>query len=340
MKKHARLVTALSLVVGLALFAVVVWRTGARDLLDRVRTIGWNFGWILVVAGLRLVARSFAWQRSLEAADRGVGFFTLWRARVIGDAVGNLTAAGPLLAEPARLVFLSGRVSMSAAASALSIELLTYVASCAVVMAAGLTLLLLRFAISSSLRGVSLIALAVLLVGFSTAVTVMIRRWSLTSLLGRVIELSGSRHPLIAGKLEWIDRQLEQVYKIETDIFDFYHRRPRDFSIVCLCEAAFHLLGVIEIWLMLRLIGEQPAVATAFIFEAINRLVTMSFAFVPARMGVDEAGTGLLAASLGLAASVGVAMAVYRKLRVLFWTAVGLALLAMQFHQTRRQKNG
>ena len=336
MKKHARLITALSLVVGLALFAVVVWRTGARELLDRVRTIGWSFVWILAVAGLRLVARSVAWLRSLEAADRGVGFFTLWRARVIGDAVGNLTAEGPLLAEPARLVFLSGRVSMSAAASSLSIELLTYVASCAVVMAVGLTLLLVRFAISSSLRGAGLIALAALLVGFSMAIVVMIRRWSLTSLLGRMIELSGSEHHWI----DWIDRQLERVYEIETDIFDFYHRRPRDFSVVCLCEAAFHLLGVIEIWLMLRLIGEQPSVATAVIFEAINRLVTMSFAFVPARMGVDEAGTGLLAAALGFAATVGVAMAVYRKLRVIFWTAVGLVLLTTQFHQTRRQENG
>jgi hypothetical protein len=336
MKQHARLVTALSLVVGLALFALVVWRTGARELLDRVRTIGWSFGWVLAVAGLRLGARSFAWLRSLEAADRGVGLFTLWRARVIGDAVGNLTAAGPLLAEPARLVFLSGRVSMSAAASSLSIELLTYIASCALVMAAGLSLLLLRFAIGSSLRGLSVAALAILLVGFSSVVAALIRRWSLTSLLGKVIELGGGEHHWI----NWIDSQLERIYKIETDIFDFYHRRPRDFSIVCLCEAAFHLLGAIEIGLMLRWIGEQPGLATTFIFEAINRLVTMGFAFVPARMGVDEAGTGLLAASLGFAASVGVAMAVYRKLRVIFWTAVGLVLLALHLHQTRRQKNG
>jgi hypothetical protein len=336
MKKHASLITTLSLMAGLALFAIVVWRTGARDLLDRVRAVGWSFGWILAAAGLRLLVRSIAWLRSLDGADRAVGLFTLWRARTIGDAVGNLTAAGPLLAEPARLVFLSGRLSMPAAASSLSIELLTYLASCAVVMAAGLTLLLLRFALSSSLRGISLLALVILLIGFSATVVGLIRRWSLGSLLGKAIELSGGRHSRMAGKIEWIDRQLERVYKIETDIFDFYHRRPRDFAIVCLCDAAFHVLGVIEIWLMLGWVGEQPTLATAFIFEAINRLITMGFAFVPARMGVDEAGTGLLAASLGFAASVGVTMALYRKLRVLCWTAIGLALLAAQWHQTRR----
>lgn len=336
MKKHARLVTAVSLVVGLALFAVVVRQAGARELLDRVRTIGWSFVWILIVAGLRPLARSMAWLRSLDEADRGVGFATLWRARLIGDAVGNLTAAGPLLAEPARLVFLGGRISMSAAASSLSIELLTYLASCAVVMAAGLALLLARFAISSSLRAVSLAALAALLAGFAFTVVVLMRRWSLSSLLGNRIELGGSEHPVI----EWIDRQLERIYKIETDIFDFYHRRPRDFSVVCVCEAAFHLLGIVEIWLTLRLIGEQPTLVTAFIFEAINRLLTMIFSFVPARMGVDEAGTGLLAASLGLAALVGVAMAVYRKLRVIFWTAVGLILLAAQFRKQKVTRPG
>jgi glycosyltransferase 2 family protein len=326
-KPAARLLTAISLVVGLVLFAIVVRQTGGRELLARVRAVGWSFGWILLVAGLRLVVRAAAWLRSLEAADRGVGLLALWRARVIGDAVGNLTAAGPLLAEPARLVFLSRRISMAAAASSLSIELLAYLASCALVMTAGLLLLLLRFATGSSVRGASLFALAALFAGFSMLVAALVRRWSLSSLLGRAIARS---------ELEWmnrLNRGLARIHKIETDIFDFYRRRPRDFSLVCLCEAAFHLLGVIEIWLMLHMIGARPSAATAFIFEAVNRLLTMSFAFVPARMGVDEAGTGLLAAALGFAASVGVTMAVYRKLRVLFWTAVGLALLAAQFNQ-------
>lgn len=322
MKK--RLITGLSLLIGIALFALTVRRTGANELLDRFREIGWGFGWILLLSGLRPALRAWAWLHTLHADYRGVGFFSLWRARIIGDAVGNLMTAGPLLAEPARVISLGGRVPMTAAAASLSTELLTYAATCLIVMSIGLALLLGRFAVESSLRVLSLVALAALLLGLILTVVALVRKWSLSSLLGGLIDLSGSDHPII----DWIDRKLEHLYEIENSIFDFYHERPGDFLIVCLCEFAFHIVGAIEIAVTLYLIGERSTIVAVVIFEAINRLITMMFAFIPARMGVDEAGTGLLAATLGLGAVVGVTMAVYRKLRVFFWTAVGLALLA------------
>jgi hypothetical protein len=322
MKK--RLITGLSLLIGAALFALTVRRTGANELLDRFREIGWGFGWILLLSGVRPALRAWAWLHALPVEHRRIGLFPLWRARVIGDAVGNLMTAGPLLAEPARLISLGGRVPMTAAAASLSTELLTYVASCLIVMSIGLGLLLGRFAVEPSLRSLSLIALAALIVGLAMTVIALIRKWSISSLLGGLIDLSGSEHPII----DWIDRKLEHLYEIEKGIFDFYHERPGDFLIVCICEFLFHFVGAIEIAVTLYLIGEHSTVVTVFIFEAINRLITMMFAFIPARMGVDEAGTGLLAATLGLGAVVGVTMAVYRKLRIIFWTAIGLALLA------------
>ena len=45
------------------------------------------------------------------------------------------------------------------------------------------------------------------------------------------------------------------------------------------------------------------------------------------KLGVDEAGTGWLAEALGFGSLTGVALALYRKLRVLFWTALGLVLM-------------
>jgi hypothetical protein len=58
--------------------------------------------------------------------------------------------------------------------------------------------------------------------------------------------------------------------------------------------------------------------------------VNMLFSFVPARVGVDEAGSGLLTAALGMGGVSGVALAIVRKVRVLFWTAIGLAVFALR----------
>ncbi len=331
MKKHAGLITAVSLIIGVALFLFVIRQTGGRELFHRVEAAGWNFLWILLISGLRPLARSYAWLRCLPEADRQVGLFPVWRARLIGDAVGNVTAAGPLLAEPARLMFFTGRVPMASAAASLSIELLTYLASSLVLMIAGLALLLNRFALSTSMREVAGLAFLGLFVALTVGITILVRRWSPIAFFGKLIERGPNGNRL----LQWLDAQLSRLYAWEQQVFDFYHERPRDFFWVVLCEVAFHLSGVVEIWFTLTLIGEQATLIAAFIFEAVNRLLTMIFSFVPTRVGVDEAGTGLLAPALGFTALVGVTLAVYRKLRVFFWTAVGLILLATHLKTIR-----
>ncbi len=325
MKSRAYLMTVISLLAGLALFVYVIRQAGWQELLERVRSAGPGFAWLILVSGLRPVMRAWAWLRCMPVADRRVGFFTVWRARLIGDAIGNLTTAGPLLAEPARLVFFSGRLPFAHAASSLSLEILSYLLSCGVMMIAGALLLLAGFALSPTLRTISLAALAGLLVLLAVAAMVLIQRWSPVSIARRLLRrLIGQRR---SGR--WLDHQLHHLYRIESHTLNFYRRRPRDFALLGLCEAGFHLLGVLEIWIMLRLLGEPPGLMAAFIFEALNRLINIVFAFVPLKIGVDEAGTRLLAAALGFGALSGVTMAVYRKLRMLFWTLLGLLLLAL-----------
>ncbi len=334
MKKSAYLMTGLSLLAGLALFVFVIRRAGSEELLARVRAIGPGFIWIIIVSGLRPVMRAWAWLLCLSAADRRVGFFTVWRARLIGDAVSNLTTAGPLLGEPARLVFFSGRLPFAHAASSLAVEFLTYFISCGVLMLAGLCVLLARFALSDSLREFSLLALLALLLILATVGILISRRWSLvTGLEAMIRRFSGS--PRFSHRFE---HQLHHLHKLEKQIHDFYRQRPRDFLLVCWCEAGFHLLGVLEIWITLKLIGEPPGWTVAFIFEAVNRLINILFAFVPVKVGVDEAGTGLLAGALGFVTLAGVTLAVYRKLRVLFWTLIGLIFLALP-HNRHHQPN-
>jgi len=104
-------------------------------------------------------------------------------------------------------------------------------------------------------------------------------------------------------------------------------RLPRIIAV----DALFHVLAVAEIYLVLRgLLGDaRPTVAQAIVFEALNRLVTVAFKFVPFRIGVDEASSGALSALVAVDPVAGVTLAVLRKGRNLFWTAVGLALIAV-----------
>ncbi len=324
--------TGLSLLAGLALFVFVIRQAGSQELLARVRSIGPGFLLVILVSGLRPMVRAWAWLRCMSPSDRRVGIFTVWRARLIGDAIGNLTTAGPLLAEPSRLVFVGGRIPFAHAASSLSIELLSYLISCSVLMLAGSGLLLATFALNPSLRLASLLTLALLLLALITTGVVFGMRLSLVASFHKLIR-SMIGHQRIGHRIE---HQLHHLSRIEKHILDFHRQRPRDFMLVCGCEAGFHLLGMLEIYLTLRLIGEQTGWMTAFLFEAVNRFINISFAFVPVKVGVDEAGTALLAQALGFGTLTGVTLAIYRKLRVLFWTLIGLIFLVLP-HGKHRQ---
>src|SRR5256885_17217209 len=116
---------------------------------------------------------------------------------------------------------------------------------------------------------------------------------------------------------------------LEDRVYGFYKRNTRRFLPILGLEACFHLAGVLEIYTVLSFISptQPPTLFTAFILESVNRVITMAFKFIPLRMGVDEAGTGKASKVLQFTEATGVTLAIIRKARDLFWTAVGLMLL-------------
>jgi len=332
MKHRSRALTFISLLVGLALFVYVVKQAGPAEILARVRSLGAGFAFIIAISSLRHVVRALAWLRCMTQEERRVGFFAVVRARLAGDAIGDLTTAGPLIAEPLKVMSLGGQLSLTAGASSLAVENLAYVVSSCVMVMSGTLALLAAFALSESLRVASLMALAAVLIVIIVSVIVVNRRWAvLSSSVGavtRLINRGQSASQATGRAANWAEMQISRVRGLEDYVFDFYARRPMDFFLVALCEIGFHLAGVAEIYATMHLIGADITLATAFILEAVNRVINIVFAFVPAMVGVDEAGTGLLAQTLGLGTATGVTLAIIRKIRMFFWIGLGLIFLA------------
>jgi hypothetical protein len=80
----------------------------------------------------------------------------------------------------------------------------------------------------------------------------------------------------------------------------------------------------------LRLVS-NATLLQAFVLEATGRFIVVVFKFVPYRLGVDEAGTALVARALTLDPTVGVALALVRRIRILIWNSIGLVLLTLSY---------
>ncbi len=324
MKLRSRFLAFISALVGLALFIYVINQTGISEIAENLRSVGAGFLLILAISSTRYLSRSLAWLRCMTPEERRIGFWALWRARLAGEAVGDLTF-GPVVAEPMRLFALGDKLALSSGISSLAVENIAYTVSSCLMVMAGAAALLAGFGLNESMRATALIALIFVFILVAASVTVISRRWKIGSgLLSKIADIVVRD----SARRGWVEKKIDRLRELEDYVFDFYAKRPRDFLILVFCLLAFHLAGALEIYLTLRLMGLDVNFGAAFTFEAINRAINMAFIFVPALVGVDEAGTGALVKTAGFGFDHGVALALIRKIRMFFWIGIGLIFLA------------
>jgi hypothetical protein len=308
-------------VLGLGLFIYFVKKAGVGQIADGIRRLGVGFLLIIAISAVRQIARSIAWTLCVEKPYH-LRFWDAFRARVMGDAIGNvLPLASFLVSEPAKPALIRDRVPLMAGLSALAIENIFYGLSVAVFIASGMLALLLSFSLTKGLRLTSIVALIVIAIVVMSG-TLLVRK----------------QLPFISGATRFLHRfglnekWIEKGRTLEDRIYGFYQGNGARFLPILLLEACFHLAGVCEIYVTLIFISpdQPPTLLTAFILESVNRVITMAFKFIPLRMGVDEAGTGKISKVLLFAEATGVTLAIVRKAREVFWAGVGMALLVQR----------
>jgi len=305
-------------VLGLALFAYFIKRAGIGQIAGGIRRLGAGFLIILAISGVRQMARSIAWSLCVEDPYR-LGLWDAFRARVMGDAIGNiLPLASFVISEPAKPALIRDRLPLMVGLSAIAIENIFYSLSVAVSISGGMIALLLSFSLPNGMRVGSFIVLAVILILIATG-TLLIRRQ-----VRFISGAAGFLHRRGANE-KWV----EKGRMMEDRVYGFYRHHQARFIPILLLEACFHLTGVLEIYVTLSFISpdQAPTFITAFILESVNRVITVAFKFIPLRMGVDEAGTGKVSKVLLFTEVTGVTLAIVRKARDVFWSAVGVGLL-------------
>jgi glycosyltransferase 2 family protein len=309
-------------VLGLLLFAYFVRKAGVTDIMSGIRRLGFGFLLVLGISAIRQTVRSIAWLRCFEP-PHNLRFRDAFAARVMGDALGNIIPlASVAVAEPSKAAFVRDRVPLMASLSALALENIFYSLSVVLLIFSGTAALLVSFPLPKPLRIASLVALAVTFIIAPLGYFVLRRKWKFLStpmsfLAGRGIARA------------WLTTQgVPRARTLEEKIYGFYERNSGRLISIFLLEVCFHLAGVAEIYVTLYFISiVPPTLLTAFILESVNRIINVVFKFVPLRTGIDEAGTGMLSKVLGFTTAIGVTLAIVRKARDIFWTAIGVGLM-------------
>ncbi len=113
------------------------------------------------------------------------------------------------------------------------------------------------------------------------------------------------------------------VQSVEHSLFDFHHKTPGAFWASFSLNLASQCMAVSEVCLILWLMGVKMGFFSALVIEALTKLVNVLGNFNPGNIGTYEAGTMLIGKMFGLSSATGLALGLSRRLRSLFWAAVG-----------------
>ncbi len=313
--------------LGILLFAFFVSRVGVGDIAARIQRLGAGFILILAVSSLRYIVRALAWTRCIEPPYQ-LRFRDAFAARLMGDALGNIVPfLSVAVSEPSKAVFVKDRVPLMVGLSGLAIENIFYALSVAMFIFTGTATLLLTFRLPKGLRYASIAALVVTLL-IIPLVYLIVRRQ--TRFLSGVVGYFGDR----GVARTFMSKLKPRAQSLEERIYGFYANTQRSFLSIFALDMCFHLAGIVEVFITLSFISPTaPTWMQAFILESVNRIINVTFKFIPLRAGVDEGGTGQVSKVLGFARGIGETLAIVRKGRDIFWSAIGVLLIWKKGHR-------
>jgi glycosyltransferase 2 family protein len=307
--------------LGLALFIYFVQKAGLNVIVDGIKRLGAAFFIILAISSIRYIVRSLAWTKCVDLPYR-LRFRDAFRARLMGDALGNIIPlASVAVSEPSKAVFVRHRIPLVVGLSGLAVENIFYSMSVALFIFSGTTTLLLTFSLPKPLRYAAAGALVATLFVVPIVYFFIRRQWRFLSKTTAFL----AKKEIAAARMNKIT---PRAAALEQRVYSFYEKKPGSLLAIFGLELTFHLAGVLEIYTALSYISLiPPTLLAAFLLESVNRIINVAFKFMPMRVGVDEAGTGMLAKVLGLTQATGVTLAVIRKGRDIFWTSIGVVLI-------------
>ncbi|MGI8468456.1 MAG: lysylphosphatidylglycerol synthase domain-containing protein, partial [Pyrinomonadaceae bacterium] len=319
--KRVKIFGVLLTIIGISLFSYFVYSVGVNEIIGGIKKIGFGgFALIIFIYFLRISCRASAWRLSVYEPYK-LRFSDALSAVMIGEAVSSIIPLGVIVSGTSKAVAVRNRLPLVVGFSSIATENLFYSLITGIFISFGAITFLRNSQLPEGWVLIidTLIFLVFLLISFGFFIVYRqlhlisnFCNWLYNRRIGRSILENGRA----------------QARLFEDLIFGFYRKYPRRFLPICLFEIIFHALGVTEILFILSRISESfPSLYAAFLLESMSRVITVVFKLVPFLIGIDEAGAKFITETLALGAGIGITLAIIRKGRILFWTAVGLLLI-------------
>ena len=311
-----QILSVAAIAIGVLLFVVTLSYIDLDETIASARRLGFALPVILLPGTAWHLLRTWGWSVAFRDDGRP-GFTRLVRVRLAADAISFFTVRG-VAGEPLKVLLLYDRSAPEVVTAAIALERMAF-AVIGVVMAGLISYLAVqRLAMPGAWDAVFTLTSigAVLLVG----ILALIARRRTGDYLGRFVLLLDRW----TGKRLEASRAVRFLLDVEDVLLDLLRGDRRRLVILTLLPVLCYFIMALEVWLVLRAVGEPIGITQALAIETFARLGSVASAAIPGNLGALEASNAMPVAMLGLGG--GGALALARRIRALLWAGLGLAL--------------
>jgi uncharacterized membrane protein YuzA (DUF378 family) len=302
--------------LGLGLLGYLVFRSGPGAVWKQLQAVGWGLALVILLGGLSQLAKTCAWRKAFTCDITGLSWSRSFVAQLISDGIGQFGVAGKVVGEGARVSLLGRAVPLSNTLSAGAIDGALHAFSAVVVTVLGISAVLMIGPVSVRWRVYAGLLIAVLLSAVILAAIALRNRWQLVGHATRAIGRLPRLHTWVSDKQPIID-------SAEDNLLSFRDEAPGAFWATLIFNLLWHMLAVLEVYIILRFMGAGFTVGGAFIVESLTKVINLVGALNPGNFGTYEGGSMLIAKMFGVTSTTGLTLALCRRARTVFWAGVG-----------------
>jgi uncharacterized protein (TIRG00374 family) len=311
-----QLVSVAAVCVGVLLFAVTLYYIDLEETVDSAARLGLALPVILLPGTCWHLLRTWGWSISFPD-DAKPAFTRLVRVRLAADAISFFTVRG-LAGEPLKVVLLLDRSAPQITTASIALERLAFAVISIVI--AGLvsffavTRLVMPGAWDTIFTSLSVIAMLLI------PLLAFVARQRTGDYLGRLV-IGLDR---VTGRRLETSRVVRFILDVEDVLLELLRGDRRRLITLTWLPIVCYFLMALEVWLVFWAIGQPIGVVQSLTIETFARLGSVASAAIPANIGALEASNASVVRMLGLTGGGSLALA--RRIRVLLWAALGLAL--------------
>ncbi|MEM9919918.1 MAG: flippase-like domain-containing protein [Bacteroidota bacterium] len=305
-------------VLGLAVFGYLVYQLGWEQLVDSIQLVGWYWVPIILLALAWQACHTLAWHEVLTFFGHKVSFSNLFKLKMIAEAINMIVPSANLGGDTARASMIRKEVPLSGGIPSVMIDKTLDYISKMFFNIIGFSIAIFYIDIPTAWFWGCVVYLSFIFIFYALLVWLQIK-----GLSGWLLTITRLIPPLRKA----LEKRRDQLQLLDTNLKEAYTKGSTRLFVAGLWHSLGRMLGMVEIWLVLWLLGASTSFVEVFFVAAVVNVVNGVFFLVPGQWGVAEGAQLKLVELLGYGMTVGLSLGIIRRIRRLLLVGVGLLIL-------------